>query len=222
MGLKDIIHSLHRLIDLPILITEELHQNFSIEGLKKKPLALLVNTFGAHNFDLVLDYKPIYKEWELKNAGQISAHVNCPFTIPLRLLPALHKETAENYVVPTTEQSVVLGIAVLRGKYDILKKQFPDDYNAVCELLGRLKSYYPTSDTWEWFMCPRAGTTLNFHLQPNGPIDPAFFLIAQKECRLARISTIQVYPCTIEIVFHAFSKIERLPYNRRRQRFAPY
>lgn len=223
MGIKDKILSLRNTHDFPILVTEELHQVFSIQGYKRKSLATLLNTFGCISYNIELTFPFGHdEEWKLQEAGRLKSHIQLAATIQVRLLPM--KETPpDNYVHITAETATRLGKEIFKNKAAKLLEQQPDDAMGIFEFLGRLSSYYPQCRSWEWYLCPRAGTSLNLHLQPAGVINPKCFLRAQNECTIARINTINIYPYTIEIVFHAFSQIEHLPYNRRhRARFNPY
>lgn len=229
MGIKDVAHRLGDQHDFPILLTEELHQVFVIQGYKKKSLANLLNEFGCLSYVLEITFPAIHpEEWKLINAGKLQAHINIPATIYLRLLP-LKQETlfcntnSHVEVNETTEIALKRGSAYLKQKANKLYETYPDDAEAICEYLGRLAPYYKNFFSWQWFLCPRSGTTINFHLEPCGVVNPAFFLNAQQLCKKARIANINVYPYTVEIIFHAFSQIENLPYNRRhRARFKPY
>jgi len=223
MGVKEKIHSLKCIHDFPILVTEELHQVFSVQGYKRKNLAALLNAFGRMLYFVEITFPYNHEDaWKLNTAGRLQSHVQLQLTIQPRLLP-LKEQCIENAKHLSTETAVNDGKTFFRSKAAKLEEQQPNDAKAIFEFLGRLNHHYPQSRTWEWYLCPRAGTSLNFHIQPTGLINPKHFLAAQKECTIARISNIFVYPYTIEIIFHAFSQIEHLPYNRRnRPRFTPY
>jgi hypothetical protein len=233
MGIKEVVHKLGNQHDFPILLTEELHQVFVIQGYKRKNLAELLNAFGSLSYVLEITFPATHpEEWKLTDAGKLQAHVRLPATIYLRLVPSTreglfsegHGQGDEKEKEAcTTDMAIKRGMAYLKQKANKLYETFPDDAAAICEYLGRLAPYYKNFYSWQWFLCPRSGTTINFHLEPCGIVNPAFFLNAQQLCKNARISNINVYPYTVEIVFHAFSQIENLPYNRRhRARFKPY
>ncbi len=223
MGIKEQIHSLKSVHDFPILITEELHQVYSVQGYKKKKLADLLNAFGRLSYLIEINFPQFHSsEWVLQNAGRLQTHVTLAATINLRLHPP-KEQLLDKHAVITTDQAVKSGTAFFRAKASKLQIQHPNDADAVFEFMGRLLTFFPLSTSWEWYLCPKSGTSLNFHIQPTGTLNPALFLRAQKESTVARISTINIYPYTVEIVFHAFSQIEHLPYNRRHQtRFLPY
>lgn len=223
MGVKEKIHSLKSIHDFPILVTEELHQVYSVQGFKRKNLPALLNAFGRMLYFVEITFPFIRADdWKLNTAGRIQSHIQLQATIQLRLFP-IKEQCIENVKHLTTETAVINGREFFRSKASKLEEQEPNDAKAIFEYLGRLLHHYPQSRIWEWYLCPRAGTSLNFHIQPTGIINPKHFLTAQKECTIARINEIFVYPYTIEIVFHAFSQIEHLPYNRRnRPRFTPY
>jgi hypothetical protein len=226
MGIKEEVHKLGSQHDFPILLTEELHQNYAVQGYKRKNLADVLNAFGRLSYFLEFTFPAFHvPEWKLTDAGKFQTHVRIPATIHMRLLPINPNlsSSTDATVNDSIETATRRGKAYLKQKAEKLYEQYPDDAPAICEYLGRVAPHYKNFESWQWYLCPRSGTTLNFHLQPCGIINPSFFLNAQQLCKSARINTINVYPYTIEIVFHAFSQIEHLPYNRRhRARFQPY
>ena len=219
MGLKDTVLSLRSALDWPITVTELIHQVLSVDGFKKKLLTLLVDQFSPLGFTVMLDFRTA-DDWDMRKAGLLSSHLDTPATIPLRLVPT-SEQVADNFSVLSTELAISAGHMFLRSDVENIKRQIPEDFQGVCEMLGRISTYYKT-DNWKWHICQRAGTTLNVHLMPGVPIDPIYFLRAQFDCKIARINHICVCPHTLEIVFFAASKIARLPYNKRRLRVAPY
>lgn len=222
MGIKEVVHRLNESTDVPLLVTEELHQVYAVSGFKRKNLIKLVNEFGLLSYRLWLTYRPgPHPGWDLQKAGRLSSHINAPASIPLRIMPL--QDLPDQFPVAPLETAVQLGERFFSAKLDLLQKQIPDDWSSICEYMGRLGVFYSTASSWEWYLCPRSGTTLNFHIEPDCALDPCHFLRAMVDCQRARINSINVYPHTIEIVFHAFTKIERLPYNRRhRVRYTPY
>lgn len=226
MGLKEVIASVTTKTDFPICVTEELLQVKQVEGFKQKRLLTLCNAFGKIGYKPVLAFHGLHSpDWTLNKAGQLRHHVALLATIPLLLVPFNAESDTPVPLVLTEEASVENGKkAIGITKYDKLHKQHPNDTLALCEFLGRLRHVYPEAEQWAWYLCPRAGTTLNFHIQPTNKIDPSLCLHIQKQCTIARIQSINIYPYTIEVVFHAYTKIQRLPYNRehRANRFNPY
>jgi len=227
MGLKEIIRKLASPLDFPILVTEELHQVLSVQGYKKKKLTALLNEFGCFSYAIQLFFPSTRdSNWILNNAGKLQTHIQIPATIQLKLVPindAARSIERESVDTTTTEQAIRSGRQLLHNKILKLKETFAENSDAICEIFGRLQIYYPAFSTWEWYLCPSSGTTLNLHIQPVGSVNPDLFIKAQQECTTARINTINIYPYTIEIVFHAFSQIEHLPYNRlHRRKFKPY
>lgn len=225
MGVKEIIHRLGSPQDFSILVTEELHQVFAVQGYKRKTLSALLNAFGCLSYSIEIQFPIIHDpQWKLEKAGLLKTHIQLQDTIHIRLLPTNGIANLSSSIQPLiSENAVKNGKCIMRGKAQKLQEQYPDDANAIFEYFGRLNTYYKSSATWEWYLCPRSGTSLNLHIQPVGVLDPLFFLRAQQECKIARINTIHIYPYTVEIVFHAFTQVEQLPYNRRhRARFQPY
>lgn len=222
MGLKDTVTRLGSSFDFSILIIEELHQVYAVQGYKRKNLADLLNAFGRLSYLLEIHFPSIHHEqWKLQHAGRLQSHINLPVSIQLRLLPSSAEE--EQPPLVATETAVEMGQAYFAEKTAKLVAQFPNDAKAICEFLGRVAGYYKHMKQWQWYICPRSGTTINLHLEPIGTLNPKYFLLAKQACTLARVATINVYPYTVEIVFHAFSQIELLPYNRRHlSRFKPY
>lgn len=221
-NLKKAIHQLKTETDCSILVTEELHQVLSVEGYKKKSLFQLINTFGQYSYNVQLHFRPVQaSEWNIQTAGKLASHINSTFTIPLRLVPA--RETVADHVnFSTSEQTIMAGKQFFQLHHELLQKQTGDDFPQICEFVGRLSQNYPVAQ-WEWIVCPKAGTSISLFLQPAAPLDPIHFLRVEGECKVARVSKINVYPFTIEVVFHASTKIEYLPYNRKhRARFNPY
>lgn len=235
MGFKDSIHALHEDTDLPVLVTEEVHQVFSVDGFKRKSLPLLLDTFAQFRYQPILNYRHLPGHtFDLQKAGRLSTHIQAPACIPLRLEPIrdpirdpLHndRETIFNSENISPDTAIQNGKAFFGTKFESLQRKIPDDWQHVCEYMGRLMPIYKQAniDNWPWYLCTKSGTTLNFHLMPDAQIDPAFFMQAKSDCRRARVNTVTLYPFTIEIVFHAFSKVECHPFNRRhRIRYDPY
>jgi len=226
MGFKDAIHNLHEATDLSLLVTEELHQVYSVDGFKRKNLRHLLDTFAQYNYRPVLNYVPVLSGWDIQRAGRLSAHIQAPVCVPLRLEPVNDSECLlVDHYINVPETAIQLGQTFFGTKFESLKRKIPEDWQNVCEYIGRLVPFYRIAniEKWQWYLCTKSGTTLNFHLMPDAVIDPSHFLQVMGECRRARVNMVQVYPYTVEIVFHAFSKIERLPFNRRhRKRYEPY
>ena len=219
MGLKDGIYRLHEALDRPLLVTEELHQVYTVEGFKRKNLELLLDAFAIYGYTVKLFYRP--SDFELQKAGRLSTHLAAAASIPLRLEPIL---TIKNKNVKLeTDTAIDKGRSFFHTKFPALQKQVPDDWQNLCEYMGRLATFYDNFEQWQWYLCAKSGTTLNIHLMPVTTIDPVHLLTAGTECQLARLQNVNVYPHTVEIVFLAYSKIEQLPYNRRnRRRYTPY
>lgn len=220
MGVKDGIYRLHEALDRPLLVTEELHQVYAVEGFKRKNLITLLDAFAKYGYLVKLFYRP--SDFELQKAGRLSTHLSTSTTIPLRLEPCLNIDSTLNTPL-TPETAIEKGKTFFNTKFSALQKQIPDDWQNVCEYMGRLAIFYDNFDQWQWYLCAKSGTTLNIHLMPVTSIDPVHLLTAGNECQKARLQNVVVYPHTIEIVFLAYSKVEHLPYNRRnRIRYTPY
>lgn len=224
MSLQYAIASLKNKTDSAICITEELHQIKQIEGYKCKSLLDMCNTFGKIGLIPILAFhQNHHAAWTIKLAGQLQTHLELNATIPLLLVPFDTNLEPARPTILSEEMSKEAGRILLGIQYELLLRRYPNDIFAICEFLGRLRGYYPEADTWRWHLCPKAGTTVNFYIEPTSSIDPTSFLRCQRQCSFARIQGINIYPYVIEIVFHAFSKIQRMPYNRHHQnRFSPY
>jgi hypothetical protein len=224
MGIKDAIIKLKSNFDLPLLITEELHQVVSVQGYKRKKLTDLLNVFGRLRYKIELTFPLLHPAyWKLHMAGRLQSHVELPATIQMRLVPVGPDLNSSINSKLSVDEAIAAGATFMNRHASNLFIKLPDDHRAICEFLGRLVQHYDEFKLWEWFICAKSGTSLNLHLQPLGTFNPTMFVTAMKDCSLARINSIVIYPYTIEIIFRAFSKIEYLPYNRaHRVKFQPY